>query len=483
MVHSDSLSGLSLLIAGGGPDTFAAIEDAFKAQGGVVFRVDVLEDALDFVERRAVDVILADAGLRFDTTTVELIDSLAASSIVYLATEGSRPNSAELFTPNVEDYINTQIDPRRFIQMVEARLVKHNSGSTALTVTDPLINKLRPYFLFRSPAMRAALENLPVIAASNQTVLISGETGSGKEIVARAIHVLSKRAGGPFMAVNCGAIPEGLIEGELFGHEKGAFTGAARTRKGKFEAANNGTLFLDEIGDMPLLLQVRLLRVLEERHIYRVGGERPIPINVRVIAATRVGLKQAVADGLFREDLYYRLNILRIHLPPLRQRVEDIAYLAFHFLGRAFAEMGIQPPYPPLSPASIDLIEGLPWRGNVRELRNVMTRVATLLPRGTKQVLPIHVTPHLEDIEPQPGEHVNEQDRQHDRAHSGSLEHESGRDAIFIPIGTSLDDAEDQIIRETLRHTGNNRTKAAKILRIGIRTLRRKLSESGQIDL
>ncbi len=339
-----------------------------------------------------------------------------------------------------------------------------NQGdSTALTVTDPLISKLRPYFLFRSPAMRHALKNLPAVAASAQTVLISGETGTGKEIVARAIHVLSKRASGPFMAVNCGAIPEGLIEGELFGHEKGAFTGAAKARKGKFEAANNGTLFLDEIGDMPLLLQVRLLRVLEEHHIYRVGGERPIPINVRVIAATRAGLKKAVEDGLFREDLYYRLNILRIHLPPLRERVEDIAYLAFHFLGRAFAEMGVPPPYPTLSPATVGLIEGLPWRGNVRELRNVMTRVATVLPQGTTQVLPSDIVPHLEDTQP------------HEHILIGG-KHEGG---ISIPIGMPLVEAENTIIRETLRYTGNNRTQAARILKIGIRTLRRRLGTIG----
>ncbi|MBF0486991.1 MAG: sigma-54-dependent Fis family transcriptional regulator [Nitrospirae bacterium] len=464
MAHPE-LSGLTLLIAGGGPDAFTAVEEAFKGCGGAVFRVDVPEDALRFVAHRAIDVVLADAAL-FDTKTQELIDSLAQKAVVYLATDSSKGDGSEIFTPGVEDYIGKQIDPQRFIQMVGARLVKHQGGSTALTVTDPLINKLRPYFLFRSPAMREALENLPAIAASNQTVLISGETGTGKEIVARAIHVLSKRAGGPFMAVNCGAIPEGLIEGELFGHEKGAFTGAAKTRKGKFEAASNGTLFLDEIGDMPLLLQVRLLRVLEERHIYRVGGERPVPINVRVIAATRIGLKQAVADGLFREDLYYRLNILRIHLPPLWQRVEDIAYLAFHFLGRAFAEMGIHPPYPHLSPASIDLIEGLPWKGNVRELRNVMTRVATVLPHDTKQVLPIHLTPHLEDAELRPC----------------ILENHFNGDAIYIPIGTPLPEAEDIIIRETLKRTGNNRTQTAKVLKIGLRTLRRKLSEGGQID-
>ncbi|MBF0457578.1 MAG: sigma-54-dependent Fis family transcriptional regulator [Nitrospirae bacterium] len=460
------LSGLSLLIAGGGPDAFAAVEDAFQEYGGVVFRISVLGDAIEFAARRAVDVVLADAAL-FDRTTVELIDSLTANSVVYLATDGSAGDAAEFFTPGVEDYIHKQIDPRRFIQMVVTRLVRQHGGSTALTVTDPLISKLRPYFLFRSPAMRQALLSLPSIAASNQTVLISGETGTGKEIVARAIHVLSKRQSGPFMAVNCGAIPEGLIEGELFGHEKGAFTGASKTRKGKFEATNNGTLFLDEIGDMPLLLQVRLLRVLEERHIYRVGGERPIPINVRVITASRVGLKQAVADGLFRDDLYYRLNILRIHLPPLRERIEDIPYLAFHFLGRALAEMGVEPPYPPLSPASIDLIEGLQWKGNVRELRNVMTRVATVLPHGIKQVLPIHVSPHLEDTEPQP--HCLQK-------------HEESGNGIFIPIGTPLDEAEGQIIKETLKHTGNNRTQTAKILKIGIRTLRRKLSESGQID-
>ncbi|MCG6552319.1 MAG: sigma-54 dependent transcriptional regulator [Candidatus Magnetominusculus sp. LBB02] len=456
------LSGVSLLIAGGGPDAFTAIGDAFKERGGVVFRVNDMGSIQKFVASEAVDVIVADAALfdRFNRKTIELIELLASKAVVYLATDGTRAEDAELFTPGVEDYINAQIDPRRFIQMVSLRLSKGGGGSTALTVTDPLINRLRPYLLFRSPAMREALENLPAVAASNQTVLISGETGSGKEIVARAIHVLSRRAAGPFMAVNCGAIPEGLIEGELFGHEKGAFTGAAKMRKGKFEAANNGTLFLDEIGDMPLMLQVRLLRVLEERHIYRVGGERPIPINVRVIAATRVALRQAVTDGLFREDLYYRLNILRIHLPPLRYRIEDIPYLAFHFLGRAFAEMGVAPPYPPLSPASIDLIEGLSWKGNVRELRNVMTRVATLLPRNTKQVLPIHVTPHLEDTEPQRLIVKPEQD--------GS--------GIYIPIGATLQEAEERIIRETLSHTGNNRTRAAKILKIGIRTLRRRLS-------
>ena len=310
-----------------------------------------------------------------------------------------------------------------------------------------------------------ALSNLPQIAASDQTVLISGETGTGKELVARAIHMLSSRAGGPFVPINCGAIPESLIESELFGHEKGAFTGAFKGRKGKFETAHNGILFLDEIGDMPLILQIRLLRVLEDKEVYRIGSDKRISVNVRVITATHMDLESAVRNGLFREDLYYRLNVLRIHLPPLRDRVDDIPILALHFLERAFDEMGRAKPYPVFSPETIHLLQQYPWKGNVRELRNVMTRVATLLPPDTKRVFPIHIISHL-------GENS--------KIESG-LEPVQISSGIFIRKGTTIDKAEDMLIDEALKQTGGNRTKAARLLGISLRTLRRKLNKKNSI--
>jgi DNA-binding NtrC family response regulator len=354
----------------------------------------------------------------------------------------------------VEDYLQKPVDTERLAHMLEA------GTSRALAPADPIVSKARPYFHFRSHSMRMALARLPKIAASDQTVLITGETGTGKEIISRAIHVMSSRAGGPFVAVNCGAIPETLIESELFGHVKGAFTGAHRDRKGKFELAEQGTLLLDEIGDMPLHLQVRLLRVLEEGQITRVGSESHIPVNVRVIAASMQDLEKAVREGLFREDLFYRLNILRINLPLLRERVEDISYLAVHFMNRALAELGAMEPYPILSSAAIDLLEGLSWKGNVRELRNVMTRVATFLPHTARQVLPMHVMPHLEGALEEAGPA--------DRAASGEV--------VSVPSGITLEEADRILIDDALQRTGGNRTKAAKALGIGLRTLRRKLN-------
>jgi DNA-binding NtrC family response regulator len=216
---------------------------------------------------------------------------------------------------------------------------------------------------------------------------------------------------------------------------------------------------------MPLTLQVRLLRVLEDREVYRVGGEHPIPVNVRVIAATRIDLGKAVRDGLFREDLYYRLNVLRIHLPPLRERTEDIPLLALHFLERAFAEMGRVPPFPTLSSETIYLLEQYPWKGNVRELRNIMTRVATLLPTDAKHVFPMHILHHLEQ----------------DQIALKRV-HEQHAQGILIPLGTPLDKVEELLISETLKHTNGNRTQAAKLLGISLRTLRRKLNSNGTKD-
>ena len=465
MNNTPDLSGLALLILEKSPSSLGEAEQALRRFGAEVHVASGADEAADLLARTHIQVILAPLDMA-DEKLIGIIrdyKSAHSDSLFYLLTE----QDYDLVEPSkdsikliVDDYLHLPLDPARLAEIVGTCHGRPCTGSTSLAVVEPLITKIKPYFLFRSPAMRRALEMLPGIAVSGQNVLISGETGTGKELVARAIHVLSPRSSGPFVPINCGAIPETLIEGELFGHEKGAFTGAHRTRKGKFETAHNGTLFLDEIGDMPVNLQTRLLRVLEEKKIYRIGSESPVAVNVRVIAASRVDLDKAVKDGLFREDLYYRLNVLRIHLPPLRERVEDIPLLALHFLERAFTEMGRTPPYPSLSSETIYLLERCPWRGNVRELRNVMTRVATLLPPVTKRVFPQHILPLLEDPgylyeAPSPAP-----------ANSG----------VFIPLGTHMEHAEAMLIQEALRHTGGNRTRAAKLLGISLRTLRRKLN-------
>ena len=362
--------------------------------------------------------------------------------------------------PYVDDYFFMPLDPERFVLTLESFYGKKKDQEMAVIPVEPYVQELQPYLLFRSPVMKKVLSALPRIATSEQTVLISGETGTGKELVARAIHMLSPRKSGPFVAINCGAIPDSLIEAELFGYEKGAFTGAIKTRKGKFELASGGTIFLDEIGDMPVALQVKLLRVLEEGVFYRIGGEEPVKVDVRVIAATRRDLRQAMEDGLFREDLYWRLNVLRIHLPPLRQRPEDIALLALYFLYRAFSEMNLPPPYPQLSAGTLDLLERLPWHGNVRQLRNLMTRVAALLPKDLKKILPVHILPYMDEVM----ELTSQMQRPYNE-----------RAGVFIPIGTPLEKAEEILIRQTLKYTNGNRTRAARLLQISLRTIRRKI--------
>ncbi|KJR40135.1 two component, sigma54 specific, transcriptional regulator, Fis family [Candidatus Magnetoovum chiemensis] len=459
-----ALDGINILIIDNNLSFLNEMEYKLESYNAQVFTATNDKTAIKLIVNNNIDVALADINILNDNIA-ELLKTFREkkpNGLFYIVID-------EMFTlypqqlVNIEadDYIEKPIDVHKLAKRIELHYGRHQSNSTALTTTSALIKQTRPYFQFRSPSMLKALENLPKIAASGQTVLVSGETGTGKELVSRMIHVLSPRANGPFHAVNCAAIPEGLIEGELFGHEKGAFTGAYRTRKGKFEASNNGTLLLDEIGDMPMQLQVRLLRVLEEAQVYRVGAEQPIPINVRVISATRRDLRQAIDKAMFREDLYYRLNILHITLPPLRERVEDISFLAVHFLIRSFNEMTYPAPYPTLAGSTIELLERLPWKGNVRELRNVMTRVAALLPYDIKQVMPIHVLPYLEDIDALRNFNV--------KRHENS--------SLTIPIGTSLEEAQNMLIEATLKHTGGNRSKTARILGIGLRTLRRKLNK------
>ncbi len=296
----------------------------------------------------------------------------------------------------------------------------------------------------RNPRMLKLLKIARRVATSDATILIQGESGTGKEVVARLVHEESKRAGGPFIAVNCAALPEHLLESELFGHEKGAFTGAAAKKEGKFELADKGTLLLDEIGEMAMPLQAKLLRVLQERKIDRVGGGMPIPIDIRVVATTNADLRALVEKGDFREDLYYRLAVIPLELPPLRERPEDIDPLVDFFLDM-FGESR------QISPEARDAIQRHPWKGNVRELRNVVERAALLA-----------------GDEPIEMEHL---------ALEGKLGEAKAATTTGDFSGRNLRDVERRTILAVLAEQGGNRTKTAEVLGISIRTLRNKLNE------
>src|SRR5437868_3317771 len=241
-----------------------------------------------------------------------------------------------------------------------------------------------PEMLGQAPAMQDVFRAIGRLSQSNVTVMITGESGSGKELVARALHKHSPRANGPFVAINTAAIPKDLLESELFGHERGAFTGAQAMRRGRFEQAENGTLFLDEIGDMPFDLQTRLLRVLSDGHFYRVGGHQPVKANVRVIAATHQNLEQRVRDGLFREDLYHRLNVIRLRLPSLRERREDIPILVRHFLVQSARQLGVETKR--MSDEALRFLTGLELPGNVRQLENLCNWITVMAPGQTVEV-------------------------------------------------------------------------------------------------
>ncbi|MGE3301795.1 MAG: sigma-54 interaction domain-containing protein [Hyphomonadaceae bacterium] len=308
------------------------------------------------------------------------------------------------------------------------------------------------------PSMKALVAMADQIAGSDASILITGESGVGKEVMARYVHRRSKRVEAPFIAVNCAAIPENLLESELFGHEKGAFTGAVARRIGKFEEAHGGTLLLDEISEMDARLQAKLLRAIQERQIDRVGGGKPVSVDIRIIATSNRDLNQAVRDGEFRQDLLYRLNVVNLHIPPLRERRHDLAALAQSFIEKYAKANGR--PARALAAAAMDTVMAHPWRGNVRELENAMHR-AVLLSVGAE------VGP--EAIRAPDGAPVS-----HARDEASARAVEAAARAL---VGRTVAEVEQDLILETLQHCLGNRTHAANILGISIRTLRNKLKQ------
>ncbi len=300
----------------------------------------------------------------------------------------------------------------------------------------------------RGPALLKVIHMVNQIAPMKTTVLLSGESGVGKELVAEAIHHQSPRKGKPFVKLNCGALPEGLIESELFGHEKGAFTGAIQQRKGRFELADGGTFFLDEISEMPPATQVKFLRVLQEGEFERVGGSQTQRADVRIIAATNLDLEAAVNAGRFRKDLFYRLNVIHLTIPPLRERVEDISLLALHFMDRFCLENNR--PTMGFSPAAMAALKSYSWPGNVRELQNVVERAVALCEGN------------MVDLTDLPDE---------------IRRHSPADDQIILPVGASLEEIERLAILQTLKKTGWDKELTARLLGIGLATLYRRLKE------
>ena len=304
----------------------------------------------------------------------------------------------------------------------------------------------------RSPKMQDVFEAAARVAPTRATVLLGGESGTGKGLLARAIHYHSPRREAPFVKINCSAIPENLMESELFGYEKGAFTGAVQSHSGKFEQADGGTVFLDEIGDVPPPVQVKLLRVLQEREFERLGSTKTTHVDVRIIAATNQDLRAALEQGTFREDLYYRLNVVPVNLPPLRERKEDIPHLVDHFLQKFATDTGHRARS--LSPGAIDKLQKYHWPGNVRELENIIERSMVLARTDPIEPGDIHLD-HGESVSLPPGS------------------------VPFLPDGMTLDSYEQELIREALRRTNDNKSQAARLLGLTRNALRYRLSQMG----
>jgi len=341
-----------------------------EQEGYEVSTAESVASGMEMLHERTFDLVMCDLKLPDGTGLEVLADARkhhVASPFIIITAHTTPQHALEALRAGAAEYLSKPFNVED-LKLILDKL---------LDTPEPSENDREvPNFIGSSPAIRRILDMVPRLAATPSTVFITGESGTGKELLAQAVHSFSANANGPFLSVNCGALPEGLLESELFGHVRGSFTGAIRDNKGLFVDAEGGTVLLDEVGELTPLMQVKLLRVLQERRVRPVGASREVPVNARVLAATNRDLELAVKEGTFREDLYYRLNVLHVHLPPLRQRIDDLPELARHFVERTCRNFGLEPKR--LTPDGLRVLQAYSWPGNIRELENVIERTVAL---------------------------------------------------------------------------------------------------------
>jgi DNA-binding NtrC family response regulator len=421
-----------ILVIDDSPQMRMALKEAIQKLGHRVVACENGKEAIEKLRRHGFSLIVTDMKMpQMDGLTLlrEVRRSIGNLPVLVITGFGTIENAVESMKEGATDYLMKPFSFDALKKTINSILVRIRNAREILT---------------QNPKMHKIVSIAENLAASDITVLVYGESGTGKEILARQIHRMSRRADKPFVAVNCAAIPDNLLESELFGYEKGSFTGAIERRTGKFELAKGGTILLDEVGEMSMTLQAKLLRVLQEKEIDRIGGNEPIAVDVRVIATTNKDLYKECSEGRFREDLYYRLNVFPVKLPALRERPEDITFLALHFMKRFSAYAGKE--IKGFSENAIALLKNRQWRGNVRELENVIQR-AVFLSKGKL---------------------INSEDF--------LLEDVTAKTAM----NGNLKNMEKELILQTLKDVNGNKTKAARILGVSVRTIRNKLNEYGK---
>src|SRR5438067_6908423 len=434
------------------------LELSLGEDGFTTLSAEDAEAGLKLLQQGSVDLVVTDLKLP-GMNGLDFLQAVkrfhAAMPVVVMTAFGTVETAVEAMKAGASDYVLKPFSLDEIRMVVHKELDVRRLRAENRSLREALKQRYQhPNVIARSPKMQEVLSTVERVAATNSTVLLGGESGVGKDLVARVIHERSRRTSGPFIKINSTAIPESLLESELFGYEKGAFTGATTSKPGKFELADKGTLFLDEIGDVPSATQVKLLRVLQEREFERLGGTRTIKVDVRLVAATNRDLRAALEEGSFREDLYYRLNVVPIDIPPLREHKEDIPDLVNLFLSRLAEESNKK--ISGISPEAVKILTDHHWPGNVRELQNVLER-ASALAAGTR---------------------LEVSDIQLDSQRAQSADSSEN----FLPEGTTLEQWEDQMIREALRRANGNKSHAARLLGLSRNALRYRLSKIGIVD-
>ncbi len=445
----------------------AMLRHALESQGHAVIEARDEREAVQALRESRPGVVLSDLrlpegdGLRVLRASKEFDPELP---VIVMTAFGSIQDAVAAMKEGALDFLAKPVDPDHLLLLVERALSQRRLATENILLKEELAARRgAPQIVGEDAKLKQVTVALRRAAASDATVLLEGESGTGKELFARALHALSARADGPFVAINCAAIPDNLLETELFGHEKGAFTGANGRKPGKFELAHRGTLFLDEIGDLPILLQAKILRALEDKRFERLGGTATIQVDVRVVAATNRNLKAAVAARQYREDLYFRLSVFPITIPPLRDRADDIPMLAKYFVERFCRDLNKKPLV--LAPSALDALSTYPWPGNVRELQNCIERAVILTDGDTIHARHLSLS-FLES--PMGASPVESPWSQIDL--SGTLADASRR---------VLGEVERRKIEEALKEAAGNRGRAAELLQIGYKVLLAKVREYG----